>query len=80
MLSISLRKDPISQKQMVDGWSIVSKEYAAAHQEIPGERVYVQEADVPSSFWKNYTLHYCDNHQIRVLYPEKVEYSPFVVD
>lgn len=80
MLAVRLRKDTITGKQLVDGWSIVTKEYAATHAEIPGERVYIQEKDVPASFWRNYAIHYCDNHQIRVLYPNKVEYSPFKID
>ena len=80
MIAVSTIKDKITGKQMVNRWSYVTKEYTELHPEIPGERMYFCEKDVPTSFWKDYAIHYVDSHQICVLYPDKVDISPFVVD
>ena len=88
MIYVKTRKDAITQKQMVDGWCHVDKSYPITHPEIPGERIYFDEKDVPASFWKDYTIHYVDSqpvglrfkNTICVIYPEKVDRSPFVVD
>ncbi len=71
MISIKLQKDNASGKQMVASWAYVSKEYVAAHPAVPGERIYVEEANTPASFYKDYSIHCHEDGNLRPIYPEK---------
>lgn len=69
MIAVTLRKDPISGKQLVSGYQFVGKNYTIQNPEIPGERIYVDEAKVPNSFYKDPYIHYFDSGQLIANYP-----------
>lgn len=69
MIAITLQKDQTSGKQFVVGWQFVTKNYTTKNPEIPGERMYLDEKDVPSSFYKEPYIHYLDNKKLVPSYP-----------
>lgn len=69
MIAVKLTKDPASGKQFVSGWQFVTKNYTLKNPEIPGERVYISENNVPTSFFKSPYIHYYDGSKLVPNYP-----------
>ena len=72
MIMVRLKKDPVTEKRLVDGWSYVPKEYTVVNPAIPNERVYLDHRNVPLSFYKNSSIHYYENGKLIPIYPESV--------
>lgn len=70
MVAVKLKKDPITTKQMVVSWFQLSKERTMELPEIPGERVYLAEKDVPPFFYRDCSIYYYDGGRLNPLYPE----------
>lgn len=70
MIAIRLQKDPITTKQMVVSWFSISKERTETLPEIPGERIYISEKNIPLFFYRDCSIYCYDNGKLVPVYPD----------
>lgn len=69
MISISLTKNELNGKQFVNSWCFVTKEHTEKYPMVPGKRIYLDQTQIPLSFYSNPMIYYYEAEQLIPLYP-----------
>lgn len=69
MIAISLIKNELNGKQFVESWCFVTREHVEQNPMVPGKRIYLENKDIPLSFYTDPLIHYYEANQLIPLYP-----------